>query len=101
DVENGKTVSRKLYELKRQLSTYEAEELKDKSKGKIIFHLYEEKEINDLQLIAEKLLDDNFFVILGSVFHKQIIVNRAEDSLINVGEFFKEKVKAFNGRGGG
>lgn len=101
DLEHAKTLNRKLNDYRKKLCSYEAKELKETSKNNIIYHIYNEKDIDEIQIIIEELAGTNNFLILGSAKHGQMIVAAGGDYNLNIGQFFKEKIKEFNGRGGG
>lgn len=101
DMEHMKELSRKLSEYRKKLCKYQAEELKAMSKDNIICHVFEDKEMGDLQKIVEELSDSNNFTILASAKDRQILVSLGGGYNINLGQFFKEKIKEFGGRGGG
>ncbi|NLM34065.1 MAG: alanyl-tRNA editing protein [Clostridiales bacterium] len=101
DTEHMKELSRKLSEYRKKLCRYEAEELKASSKDNIIYHIYEDKEMDELQKIAEELSRSNNLTILASAKHRQILASSGGGYSINLGQFFKERIKEFGGRGGG
>lgn len=101
DIEHMKELSRKLSEYRKKLCRYEAEELKGFSKNNIIYHIYEDKEMDELQKIVEELSNSDNFLVLASAKHRQIIVSLGGGYNLNLGQFFKERIKEFAGRGGG
>ncbi|NLZ48849.1 MAG: alanyl-tRNA editing protein [Clostridiales bacterium] len=101
DIEHMKELSRKLSEYRKKLCRYEAEDLKGISKNNIICHIYEDKEMDELQKIVEELSDSDNFIVLASAKLKQILVCSGGGYSLNLGQFFKENIKEFGGRGGG
>lgn len=101
DIEHMKELSRKLSEYRKRLCKYEAEELKTLAKDNVIYHIYEDKEMDELQKIVEELSSGHNFLVLASAKYRQILVSSGGGYSINLGQFFKEWIKEFGGRGGG
>jgi alanyl-tRNA synthetase len=101
DQEHMKELGRRISEYRKKLCSYEAAELKKLSKDNIIYHIYADKEMEELQMLTEQLSETKQFIILGSAKQGQIVVTVGGDYCFNIGQFFKEKIKEFNGRGGG
>ena len=101
DLEHMKNLNRRLSEYRKKICSYEAKELKFHEKDNIIYYIYDDKEMDELQMITEELSETKAFIILGSAKQGQIIVTAGGGYVLNIGQFFKERIKEFNGRGGG
>ncbi|MDP4089913.1 MAG: alanine--tRNA ligase-related protein [Bacillota bacterium] len=101
DMAEVKALGRKLGEYKRRLSGYEAQNLKARAENRVVSFIYEDKEMDEVQMIAEDLASEDLFIILGSALSRGIIVFSGGGHNVNVGQFFKENMKAFSGKGGG
>ncbi|WP_163191601.1 alanyl-tRNA editing protein [Clostridium thermarum] len=101
DQEHMRELGRKLSDYKKKCCSYEARELKELSRNNIIYYIYDDKEMEELQMLTEQLSETKQFIILGSARQGQVIVSAGGGYHLNIGQFFKEKIKEFNGRGGG
>lgn len=101
DTAELKALGRKLGEYKKMLSGYEVQKLKQGAENKVAAFLYEGKEADEVQMIAEQLSAEDLFIVLGTVQSGNIIVFSGGGYDFSVGQFFKENIKAFNGKGGG
>ncbi|MDD3223948.1 MAG: alanyl-tRNA editing protein [Clostridium sp.] len=95
-------------ELKKQVSSlyskiaeWEAEKLLKNASSKFIIEQYKEEKFDFLNNIYENLKDSDYILILSSLSDNRMML-AAKDSLgVNCGKIFKEKIKEFDGRGGG
>ena len=101
DAAELKLMGRKLGEYKKKLSDYETQRLRQNASEGLVSYIYEDKEADEVQMIAEQLSADNLFVVLGSSLSGNIIVFSGSEYAMNVGQFFKDNIKNFNGKGGG
>jgi alanyl-tRNA synthetase len=96
-----KELNRKISETKKLLAEIEVDKLIKEAKSSLIIKNYEDKALEDVQYISAALENENFIVILSSIPDKRVIMSQNGNFDISFGKLFKEKLPAFNGKGGG
>lgn len=96
-----KELNRKIFETKMLLAKAEAEHLIQEAKSVLISKNYEGKAFEDVQYISSIMEREPFIVILASIVDKKIIMSQNGEFNISCGKVFKEKLSAYNGKGGG
>lgn len=99
--EDLKTALKSITELKKQQAAFEAENLIKGKKDNIINKIYDNKDSEEIQFIIDKLMQEKVFIILGSRLNKQIFIINNSDINIELSSIFKNKLKEYNGKGGG
>ncbi|WP_195576127.1 alanyl-tRNA editing protein [Paenibacillus sp. 1001270B_150601_E10] len=85
-----------------RLAAYEADELVKSGEGGLLYQLYEDKSMQELQQLALKvtgLVDD--VVLLGSMEEQKVVLAHSGVNELSCGGFFKEHLQSYQGRGGG
>ncbi len=93
-------LKREISKLKRTFAENEANQLEAEN-SKIILKEYNDKNFDDVQLIASAINNKEHVLILSSAADKKIIFMNGTPLDINCGKIFKENIKEFNGKGGG
>jgi len=94
-------LKKELNGFKKMIAENEAEILMKMSNSRIILRKYEDKSLEDIELIAAALSSRNYILILSSLNDKKILFMNNSDLDINCGKLFKDNIKEFNGKGGG
>lgn len=84
-----------------KIASKEAEALIKSSDSKFIIGEYNEEGFDFLDKLYEKLKDRNAILILSSIKDKKLILAQDGSFDFQCGKLFKEKLKEFDGRGGG
>lgn len=88
--------------LKESLSKYEAQELLQADDSKIIAKSFENKNFDEIQVLAKQvLLLGDYITIFSSIPDKKVLLSYSGDYNLHCGKIYKEHVSSFNGRGGG
>lgn len=90
-----------LGKLKKIFAENEAKRLVESEPSNIIIKEYEEKSFDDVQLIASKINNKEYVLVLVSILDRKILFINGTHFNINCGNVFKENIKKFNGKGGG
>ncbi len=107
-IEKIKGQNEAIEELRKQVSNLyskiaskEAEALIESSDTKFIISKYNEEGFDFLDKLYEKLKDTEAILILTSIKDKKLILAQNGSFDFECGKLFKEKLKEFDGRGGG
>ncbi len=84
-----------------KIASKEAEALIEGSDSKFIIAEYNEEGFDFLDKVYEKLKDTETILILSSIKDKKLILAQNGSFDFQCGKLFKEKLKEFDGRGGG
>lgn len=84
-----------------KIASKEAEALIESSDTKFIIKEYNEEGFDFLDKLYEKLKDTEVILILSSIKDKKLILAQNGSFDFQCGKLFKEKLKEFDGRGGG
>ena len=84
-----------------KIASSEAEVLIEKSDSKFIIGEYMEESFDFLEKIYEYLKEKDYILILTSIKDKRLLLAHNGTFDFQCGKLFKEKLKEFNGRGGG
>lgn len=99
--ETIKELTKKLNELKKSLSAFDAEALIMNAEEDIIIKLYKDKTFEDIQFIADQVEGIPHIFILGSLIDNRLMVFHDGSFKISCGKAFKANLSSFNGKGGG
>jgi alanyl-tRNA synthetase len=86
---------------RKRFAAVEAAALLDSSVAEFIYGLYEDRDFEELLMIAEEISRENRVFLGLSLRDKKIILSHNGYSDIHCGKLFKESLKGFSGRGGG
>lgn len=107
-VKKVKSQSEEITAMKKQISNLyakvasaEAEELISKADSKVIIKEYKEEGFDFLDKLYESLKDKEYILILSSLKDKRLLLAHNGAFDLDCGKLFKEKIKEYNGRGGG
>ncbi|MBS4173091.1 alanine--tRNA ligase-related protein [Bacillus sp. FJAT-49736] len=97
-----KEVGRKLDEALNENAIFLAESLLQKNKGPFIVQAFAEKTLQELQILSRKLMDtENKLVVLASIPDKKCLLQHNGEVDFHCGQFVKEHISSFHGKGGG
>jgi alanyl-tRNA synthetase len=96
-----KELNKKISDLKKTLSAFDAEALIMNSEEDIIVKVYEDKNFDDLQFIAEQVEGVPQIFMLGSLIDNRLMVFHDGSFKQSCGKAFKANLTSFNGKGGG
>ncbi|MCR8644290.1 DHHA1 domain-containing protein [Paenibacillus sp. N1-5-1-14] len=87
---------------KNKLDEYTAQELIAASQGPLITHIYEDKSMQDLQNLANKITSlSSCIVLLVTKFENKVVLAQQGQDDFACGAFYKTHVSSYNGKGGG
>lgn len=87
---------------KQQNDSYLAKELLSEMEGNVIKHIFEDKSLKDMQHLAATLAEEHHLIILFmSNSENKVVFAHHGRQRISCGEFFKEHLGKYNGKGGG
>lgn len=93
-------LSGKLKDLKENIIQYEALNIMKNANNNIISKIYINKNFDDIQKIAKKILDEGDYIVLLLSSDNRLLLCHSGRFNINCGLIFKEYIKQFNGKGG-
>lgn len=107
-VNKVKAQTEEVVSLKKQISNLygkiasgEAEKLIEKATSKLITAEYSEESFDFLDKLYESLKDKEYILVLSSLKDKKLLLAHNGAFDLDCGKLFKEKLKEYNGRGGG
>ena len=93
---------KEMTEIKNARLTIEAKELAQSELSKIIERSFESYHFDDLNTLSQEILKNgDFIVILSSIPDKRLLFAHSGKFDVNCGKVLKERLQAFNGKGGG
>ncbi|WP_339230112.1 DHHA1 domain-containing protein [Oceanobacillus sp. FSL K6-2867] len=97
-----KQLQSQLSELKEEHDMYLTKELLSNVDGSVLTHVFSNKSLKDMQKLAAKIATEYQLTILfATTAENKVILAHNGPHTFSCGAFFKEHLKAFNGKGGG
>ncbi|WP_068786427.1 alanyl-tRNA editing protein [Paenibacillus phocaensis] len=97
-----KQLQTELSTLKEALDEVTAGQLLDKQEGGRIAHIFADKPLKELQSLAQKLAAQcEAAVLLATEAEHKVVLAHSGGHPVSCGDFFKEHLAAYNGKGGG
>ncbi|WP_087973268.1 alanyl-tRNA editing protein [Oceanobacillus rekensis] len=89
-------------ELEEQNNTYLEKELLSRIESNVLAHVFPDKSLKSMQKFAAKIASEQHVIVLFATTaeNKVLLVHDGSEFLL-CGEFYKEHLPAFNGKGGG
>jgi alanyl-tRNA synthetase len=100
--EEKKRLESELAKVKDENNAYLAKELLLKKEEDFLFHVFDDKPLNELKDIAIKMAyDHNLFILFASTLENKAVAVHNGTKNVSCGKFLKEHMGSFNGKGGG
>lgn len=94
-------LNKKVNLYRKRFASEEAADLLDSSVAELVYVQYEDRDFEELLMIAEEISRENRVFLGLSKRDKKIVLSHNGYSDIHCGKLFKESIKGFSGRGGG
>ncbi|MFC4323138.1 alanyl-tRNA editing protein [Litchfieldia salsa] len=78
-----------------------ASELIKAETSNVITYIFKDRTIKDVQRLSRQLTDQNYIVIFQSQLERKMLLAHNGSHHFHSGQYFKEHLKNFNGKGGG
>lgn len=102
DEEKFKNIMQELKDLKKSLYVYEANEILSNERERVIARIFEDKDFEYLQGLANEILKkEDRVVVFGALKDNRIYFAHNGNEAVHCGKIFKEHIKEYNGKGGG
>ncbi|WP_226534892.1 alanyl-tRNA editing protein [Fictibacillus halophilus] len=100
--EEKKRLESELSKAKDENNAYLAKELLLKKEEDFLFHVFEDKTLNEIKDLAIMMANDhNLFILFASSLENKAVAVHNGTKNVSCGKFLKEHLGSFNGRGGG
>ena len=97
-----KGLQSRLEVLQEQNDAYVANELLSRLEGNVLAYIFKDKSLKELQTLAAKLISEHDILLLFvTTLENKVLLAHNGSQTIACGEFFKEHLSMFNGKGGG
>jgi alanyl-tRNA synthetase len=97
-----KDFQRKLDDVMNENAEYLAESLFNTHQEPVIIETFKDKTIHELQILTRKMVSNtNQIVVFVSLLDKKCLIHHNGKSDFHCGQFVKENIAHFNGKGGG
>ncbi|MBD8071268.1 alanyl-tRNA editing protein [Bacillus sp. PS06] len=97
----NKSFQKEMEGLKEEMDQHFAQELVNKTTSNVISFTFNNRTLKDMQRLARLVIEQNYLVIFQSELEKKLFIAHNGSFDFHPGQFLKDHVKNFQGKGGG
>lgn len=97
-----KNQAKEIEQLKREAAIHEAATLLSSTENGLLSKVFDNKSMKELQVLAHSILaEEPVLVLFATTVENKVYLSHNGTNPLDCGQFFKEQLPLFNGRGGG